>query len=278
MKRKFILIHYHLFKNGGTTIEWALKKNFGNAFQAIHAEGETGVVDNKALLHFLRENPHVTAITSHQLRLPAPKHERFRFLEICFVRHPLDRLQSMYHYYRRVEDSTNTNVAMARKLRLREFLVWLRENQPFNVINAQTCFLGNSGRYFFPPSPQHLQHAIACLQELAVVGSVDRFDDSMIVAEHFLQPVFPKLELSYVVQNTRSGRPDTLAERLEKMREECGDEFFAELGRLNELDLQLVESAEAELNRRLRFVPSLDQRRCDFTARCVALQDPRAVA
>ena len=96
-------------------------------------------------------------MSGHLFCLPAPKHERYRFLELCFLRHPLDRLQSAYHYTRRLENTDDINVAQARALSLPDYLLWLRENQPYNLINVQTCVLGNRGRYFFPPSPYHLE-------------------------------------------------------------------------------------------------------------------------
>ena len=152
MKRRFILVHYHIFKNAGTTIAWILERNFGNAFDAIKADGEKGVIPNSELVRFVRRNRQIAAVSSHHFRLPALKHERFRLLELCLLRHPLDRLRSMYDYYRRLENPADLSAVKARGLSMPDFLAWLRENQLYNLANVQTCILGNSGRYFFPPA------------------------------------------------------------------------------------------------------------------------------
>ena len=111
------------------------------------------------------------------------------------------------------------------------------------------------------------------MQELAVVGLVERFDDSMVTAEHFLQPSFPDLDLSYVAQNVDPARRGTLAERLETMREECGPRLFAQLEQLNELDLQLVAATEVELDRRLQFVPDPSRQRDNFRGAVRRVED-----
>lgn len=278
MRHRYILIHYHIFKNAGTTIAWALERAFGHSYRSVDEDFDHGRVPTSELVRFVKQNRQVAALSGHLFCLPAPKHERYRFLELCFLRHPLDRLQSAYHYTRRLEDTGDINVAQARALSLPDYLLWLQENQPYNLINVQTCVLGNRGRYFYPPSPHHLQRAIACMCELAVLGIVERFDDGLIAGEFYLRPVFPDLDLSYVSQQVRPGRPATLAERLDEMRKQCGDDLYRKLETWNDLDLQLLEAAEAEFERRFQFIPHREQRRHDFYARCDALRDHRMTA
>lgn len=273
MKRRFVLVNYHIFKNAGTTIEWILERNFGNALRVIDEPGERGVIPNSELLRMIRKEPHLQALSSHHFRLPAPKHERYRFLEICLVRHPLDRLQSIYHFYRRRQGVNEPVDLKAQQSSLPEFLTWLLENRPFEIINPQTCIMGNHGRYFFPPAPRHLDRAIACMQELAVTGIVERFDDTLLVAERFLTPVFPQLDLSYVPQNARPDRNTQLSDRLDEIRAECGARLFAELVKCSDLDMELFKATEAELDRRLQSVRNVDSRRANFDARRASLAD-----
>ena len=69
-----------------------LERNFGNTFLEVQESGSRGVIPNSELLRLVRRNSHLQALSSHHFRLPAPKHERFRILEVCFLRHPMDRL------------------------------------------------------------------------------------------------------------------------------------------------------------------------------------------
>ena len=271
MKCRYILLHYHIFKNAGSTIAWVLERVFGNAFRLIEASFDEGTIVKSELIQFVRENRQVAALSGHHFCLPAPRHKRYRFVEFCLLRHPMDRHQSIWQYYRRLERSTNPTVAKAQELSLPDYLLWLRSNQPYNLINVQTCVLGNRGRYFFPPAPCHLDRAVATMRELAILGLVERMDDGLIVAEHFLRPYFGKLDLSYISQNTRPERPSTLAERLDEMRRLCGESLYCELEALNRLDFQLLAAAEGEFDRRIQVIPDMEQRRQDFQARCDAL-------
>ena len=271
MKRRFVFLHYHLFKNAGTTIDWILQRNFRHAFASLHEVTSTGVIVNEEILSFLAENPYVEALTSHHIRLPPPRHEHFRCIEICFLRHPLDRLQSIYYYYRRLADTADPNVAQAHRLGLPDFLVWFCETQPFLAINPQTAYLGNGGAFFFPPSPKHLERAVSCLEEIRFLGVVERFDDSLLVAEYFLRTMFPNLDLSYLPQQVNPHRPVSLEARVEELEKACGPALFADLKRANELDVELVAAAERELDRRLQFIPNLAARREEFRLRCQRL-------
>jgi hypothetical protein len=274
MERRDILLHYHIFKNAGTTMDWILRRNFGGDFTEIHEAGEQGLLFSEEIIRFLVAHPQFKALSSHHFRLPPPRDDRFNIVEICFLRDPRDRIRSMYHYYRLIENPPEGSTAsMVRGFSLPEFWVWLRDNQPFNAINPQTNLLGASGESLYPPSARHLAKAVARMKKIRMLGLVERFDDSMVVAEYcFLHAMFPGIDLSYDVQNVTVGRRATLAERLEKMRSDCGQDNFDEMTRLNQLDRQLVAAAERELDRRLAYVPNLAQRLEALHNRCVAHQ------
>jgi len=258
MKQRFVLLHYHIFKNAGSTLDWALQRNFGTAFNRLDAKSEMEFVSNEEIVRFLLENPQIVTLSSHNFSLPSPTYPLFKFVEICFVRHPLDRLQSMYYHFRRTE-TEDTSSIKARHLSMPDFLSWLVETQPFNAINAQTCIFATGGDYYFPPSPVHLQVAVARMKEIKLLGIVEHMDESLVAGEFFLRPIFPKLDLSYVVQNVHLARKPTLEERLAEMKESCGDAVFSALERSNQLDLELWVLAKQELDRRLAFVPHLTE-------------------
>lgn len=271
-----VILHYHFFKNAGTTVEWVLGKNFPLALSNLHASTDTGSIDHAELLAYLRAQPHLQAISSHHIRLPAPQQGGFEFLEWCLLRHPLDRLQSMYHYYRSGHPVLDENTLQARRLGIREFLQWMRDEQPFNVCNPQTTLCANGGRYVPRLTDGDRRRASDQIRRIALPGVVERFDDSLIVAEHRLREHFPDIDLSYVAKNVRPGRNPSLSERLGEFAQQCGSPLYAQLLRCNRIDLDLLADAEEELDRRLQAIPDLAQRRAEFHARCKCLRDRQA--
>ena len=157
MDRRAVWLHYHYFKNAGTTVEAILELNFQSAFASIHAGKDTGAVGPRQILALLDEHRDVVALSSHHFRPPRPEDERFLFLEICFVRHPLDRLQSIYHHYRLYDTEDDVNSAQAKRLSLRQFFEWYRRDQPFNIYNPQTCLTGRSGGLRISPDARRLE-------------------------------------------------------------------------------------------------------------------------
>jgi hypothetical protein len=79
---------------------------------------------------------------------------------------------------------------------------------------------------------------------------VDRFDQSLIAGQYFLRPVFPELRAAAEATNATAGLDSTLEKRIAGLRDACEPEVYKELLRLNTLDLQLVDLARAEVERR----------------------------
>src|SRR5581483_6833001 len=100
---RVVLLHYHIFKNAGSTIDFALKQNFGDRLAYLHGDRFDSMVSDAEVVEFVSRNPAIAAISSHHLRPPAPAAPSIRFLEILIVREPLDRLCSIYDFYRRTD-------------------------------------------------------------------------------------------------------------------------------------------------------------------------------
>ena len=104
--------------------------------------------------------------------------------------------------------------------------------------------------------------------KMAIPGLVEKFDESLVAAEYFLKPAFPRLRLDYLPQNvsrpigSQLGRSPGVAEAL------LGLGFVRYAEQLNQCDLELWRRAESEVTRRLDLVPDAEQRLAEFRARC----------
>lgn len=264
---RFVFVHYHIFKNGGTTIESILAREFGDRYAAVEGPTDGSVLDAKGLEGFLRGHPEVAAVSSHQLRYPKPEVPGWVIFDCCLVRHPLERLFSLYQHFRRA-NSTDALACLAKRHTPGEFMRHLLDESPNVVSNAQVVQLANAGAFARPARESDLERATATLCEMALPGLVNLFDESLVSAEYFLKPAFPNLKLHYKPENvSEPARFRALEGREDRLAEAWGDEAQADLLRLNQLDLELARRAEGEVRRRLALVPRWQQKLAAFRAR-----------
>jgi hypothetical protein len=267
---RFVIVHYHMMKNAGSTIVSILEREFDDGFYDLHRESASDAIGPAELASFVMNHPGVKAITSHHVRYPLPEVPSTVIFDCCFIRHPLDRLESLYTYLKAInEDSVLGRLAVGNGLA--EFLKTLLEEHPHHVFNVQTNLLANGGRFTRPPDIDDLQRAIRVTQKCAIPGLVDRFDESLTVAEYFLTPAFPKLCLHYRPHNVSRSTSTRLPPKLRRLRAQCGTTLFKQLQRVNELDYGLYLAATRELERRIALVPSFSARLHDFRSRSFAL-------
>ncbi len=283
--RRRIVLHHHIFKNAGTTLDWALKRNFGEGYVALESQDASPTRIGAARLYeFLIENPHVVGVTSHAFggqdyATAIGRPEEFAFLDFMVLRHPLDRLMSMYDFYRSGGGGDPNEIERARDCTTDAWLRAAIERSPHLTNDVQVNVLARNGRYLAPPHGADLERACSRLVGLPFVATVDRFDDACIAAEHFLRPTFGSLDLAYVSQNvTRERTGGDTRTRVERLPQLVGASLFAMLRRLNALDMELVSYANGEIDRRIALVPEIDERRRDFAARKASLRATHGVA
>ena len=120
-----VIIHCHLFKNAGTTLDWSLRSYFGNRFfeHTDNANMRTGAA---YLGPYLSEHETLSAVSSHHVRLPLPVLEGVRILPAILLRHPIDRAGSVYAFELR-QDSNTPGAVNAKKMTFPEYVSWRME-------------------------------------------------------------------------------------------------------------------------------------------------------
>ncbi|MDR5757954.1 sulfotransferase family 2 domain-containing protein [Caballeronia sp. LZ035] len=243
-----VIIHYHLFKNAGSTIDGILSRHFSDAEHG-HIEGEHpwSTVSPSDLLAFVTAHGELRAVSSHQARLPLPQDRGINFLPILFLRHPLDRFASVYEFERRQSvDSTSPSVAIARSGGLREFAEWTVSRDATAVCrNFQVIHLaGLQGdmRHARATHDDYIR-ALCVLAGLPFFGLVEAFDESLAIMRTALKPVISELQSQFVIENSSPRRSGSLEERVAKIENELGTPLFRELTEVNALDMLLYETA-----------------------------------
>ena len=156
--QRFVIVHYHIFKNGGSTLEAIFEREFGDGYATVHGPEASSTLDARELEEFLARHPLVNVISSHHLRYPKPAIRHMVIFDCCFVRHPLDRLDSLYRYSRNL-DTNDFLSTRARRMNSREFFRGLMEEAPHVISNVQVTQIACAGAFTHPANSYDLERA-----------------------------------------------------------------------------------------------------------------------
>jgi hypothetical protein len=251
---RLVILHYHIFKNAGSTIEDILDHSFGERFAKLETPADAGLISGPELLRFFDARPNLRALSSHQIRHPLPQAPGYLFFDICFLRDPIDRIRSIYTYFRQKPNPSDPMSALANRASLGDFVAGMIRDFPLFVKNVQVNLLACTGDSD-EPEPRDLELAIERMLATSFLGVVDCFDQSVAAGMHALRCAFPELDCDRPAVNVSDGLRGTVASRIEKLRQACAPDVFEELLRLNALDRQLVDRARAEVLRRFELIP-----------------------
>jgi hypothetical protein len=258
-------------------MEWILRREFPGAFATLHSSDADAILGAEHLRDCLLNNPHIKAVTSHHLRYPMGEIPGTVLFDCCFLRHPLDRLQSLYDHFRRTGEEDWVS-RLARRESSQGFMKTLVETAPHVVSNVQTLYLSMGGALTRPAGPWDLEKAFDILRQMSFPGLVERFDQSLVAAEYFLRPAFPELRLEYVAQNVGLAKEaERSGERGGRLMALWGEELHAQLVHLNEYDLKLFKLAADEIERRTSLIPCFPRLLDEFRQRCAALRPQQFV-
>lgn len=274
--KRIVCLHFHIFKNAGTTIEWILEKNFPKNAVRMDLERLRGILPMNVVIDYLRRHQNVEAFSSHQISFPLSRVEEFLFIPILFIRHPIDRAVSVYYFNRTRSDIVTEAVTQARKLSLSDYIQWhLKHEHNITMKNFQVFFLSRDEN-FQPHSLDNCNLALERAKSCSILGVADKFDESMVLAEEVLRPYFKNIDMSYVKQKISSGRELSLTDRLESTKLEISGSVMDELVKHNRLDLELYSLVNKEVDSRLKRIDGLERKLINFLERCKKV-NPRLV-
>ncbi len=269
---RHVILHGHIFKNAGTTLDWSLQRYFGARFldhRDEHAMRSDGEAHLKALLV---SQPELQAVSSHHMpRSPAGLADT-RFHRVYLLRHPLLRIESAYDFERKQTASTPGSLA-AKAKSLAGYVEWrMQPGVSRTIRNYQTVYLagmmGHTSNAIL--ADNGFGDAIRTIQQVLTIGLVERYDESMVLLEEALSPFFGKLDLSYLPQNVGKQSGDSEEEKVSAVLGKLGDLQKRVIDE-NCYDLALYQLVSQRFDAQIGEISDFTGKLSEFRSRCADL-------
>lgn len=243
MKRPVIL-HYHLFKNAGTSVDEVLKQNFKKDWADIEGP-DRKKLSTEALVEFIRSRPNLKAVSSHTAVVALPDVDDLEIIPICFMRHPIDRIRSAYSFEKK-QNVTTPGAIQAKKGSFQEYMDWRLANPPSWQVQNFHAMRFKDFHTLTPAKNVQLieKRAKEAVENMSWLGLVEQFDKSLESFAVNIRKHFPDFK-TFSVDTNKTSRPGaSLQDNLSAFRENIGHSTYSKLEKLNEIDFQLYESVK----------------------------------
>jgi hypothetical protein len=236
-----LILHYHLFKNAGTSVDEMLKANFGDRWEEAEFSGSGGLRSNvDEVTAYLKARPQLRAFSSHTALLPLPQLDQPIF-PVLFVRHPIDRIKSAYAFEHKQAADTHGSL-LAKE---HDFAGYVRAlldtpgNRQARNFHAHRLALNEPKE-----NGTERERALRTLNALPFVGLVEKYEKSMLRLRQSLANAFPDLKLVIVHANKTRASEEPLQTKLKSIEHDLGPKLYADLWTANTDDLAIFERVQ----------------------------------
>ncbi len=270
MPMKYILLHVHIFKNAGSSFDDALKHFFDDAF--VDHRDDKDIIKGKMdyLENYLETHPKIQAFSSHSIYFIPKNTDKYNFFPVYFLRHPIDRIRSVYSFEKKQIPATTQGSKKAKELGFDEYISWyMQESSPSTIRNLQTIFLSGE-RSASPKIQEKFTIALNNLNNYPLIGVVDRYDESVVVFEEYLKEFFSNIDLSYIRKNvTDDNLESSVEEKAEKVLDQLNNSNQILVKKNNEFDMKLYTVANIQLDSKIATVVNFKMKLINFKERCI---------
>jgi len=263
-----LIIHHHIFKNAGSTVDSILLEHFGKKgavfYDKVVGPGAKHYLSGDEVEAVLRKNTSAVSFSSHQTHGQLFEFSNKQIIDLLLVRHPLLRLKSIHSFHKK---NLSMKTPMALAAQQNDFPGYVRLLMDGNlsqaVNNPQVRILGTGSVYRCPkPERDTLELAQQRAMTVQCLGTVEQFDLSMAYAESIIEPLLPNcsIDFTYKAVNKTSDVTLSTSEKLASLKLELGAPLYEEALGLNHLDVELWSFAQGLLRGRCQGVKGLESR------------------
>lgn len=265
------IINIHIPKNGGTTFNDIIKRNFANAYvpyYKYHEENRKGIGKPLSEVEFLKFveqcPPFIKIISGHHIHpASASNNEKYRLDYLTFIRHPIDRILSLYHYERKWS-TRKPEIYGYHHCSQKPFeeYIDIRAEKDTALSNWQVYDL--TGEFSG-------EIAIELLKNFLFVGLVEEFDKSLLLLQEILleKQVLSSFDTGYVHLNT--------AGKQKVNKSSLSSSVLEKLLVMNQEDLKLFNYAQNRLNIELAQIENLPIKEFQHSMRCLTYSKQKSL-
>lgn len=252
-----VIVHYHLFKNAGSSVDQLLRRNFMDDWVTYDRVDGGSIICTEELEQLLNEHPTAQAFSSHQLIPPLPTGDVAVF-PIIFIRDPIDRIKSAYLFEWQKQLGLESP-----KGSFEEYIKFKLTHRRKNAIEEfQTLRLSNRQTHRYQDfenfsDDELFEFAKRLIEQLPFVGIVDRFEESTELLVKALALYWPEFTNYPTRANVLQDTSLSLATKHDNIRHELGEEIYQLICDCNRLDSRLYEFATGRFEQLCRqFSPA----------------------
>lgn len=243
-----VIVHYHLFKHAGSSIDAMLRDGLGERWSRFDPVEQypLHVMPTSRLSRYLEEHQNLAAVSSHLARPPLPEIADTIIYPVVFLRDPILRIPSAYKF-NEVQKKHNAlaNGGTPPEHETFEAFVerYLATGLTSVVGNYQTTVLSalqpDLATGLYAATRDDLKRALDFLRMLPVIGIVERFSESLEALRRWLGPIVPSVQW----EDRRENISEPGLSTIEEIRERIGSRAYERLVQGNALDLELYQEA-----------------------------------
>lgn len=237
-----IILHYHLFKNAGTSLDAALKKTMATDEWQTREFPPQPAMNRQQLIEWIEDNPQAICFSSHTAILPPPAISHAQVFPVIFMRHPIDRIASAYAFEHKQTDNNGFGAVLARNttfagyVETRLSLSFDRQCRNFHADRLAAMYPADEGN--------ELERALKAIDQLPFIGIVEQFNQSLTQLQNKLhQHGLNQIQLNPAAENVSRDISIRLEQKLSAIEQELGNRVYEQLVEANQDDLQLYQHA-----------------------------------
>jgi hypothetical protein len=243
-----VILHYHLFKNAGTSLDAAFKENFSEEKgEWVTREFPAQPAKNREQVkQWILDNPNAKCFSSHTAIFPVPTFDDIEVIPVIFFRHPLDRIASAYSFEKK-QGGESFGAVLARNTTLAGYI-----ETRLSLNYDRQCRDFHSSRFstmFGPEKGCESERSILAFKELPFIGLVEEYDTSLKLLNEYLSTrTTYEINLEVKKINVSNREPLRLTEKLIKISSNIGNELYQKLIEANDTDIMLYSLIKERFN------------------------------
>ncbi len=236
-----VVVHCHLFKNAGSSVDVILKAHFGARWATREFPVDPHRSNADLTNTFVRAGEDFDVLSTHTGDWwLGHDGDGLTVLPIIFLRHPLLRIRSAYSF----EAKQDADTLGARLAKTHDFSGYVRARleRPGDLAfrNFQARRLA---AYVDRVTADLKTSAMRALECAPFVGLVEDFDGSVARLEAYLKPHWPDFRARTGRANVTDASAASLADKLARIEADLGGEVHAMLVEANPVDFALYDAA-----------------------------------